>query len=81
MGTAGPLKLAEEILADGSGDPFFVLNRCSPGFALGNSQHAAAQQQLDSSVCCDFRPCMCSAWQNTCHSCSGCEAMTLEHLP
>ena len=27
MGTAGPLKLAEEILADGSGDPFFVLNR------------------------------------------------------
>ena len=30
MGTAGPLKLAEEILADGSGDPFFVLNRCPP---------------------------------------------------
>lgn len=27
MGTAGPLKLAEEILSDGSGDPFFVLNR------------------------------------------------------
>jgi hypothetical protein len=29
MGTAGPLKLAEEILSDGSGDPFFVLNRCA----------------------------------------------------
>ena len=28
MGTAGPLKLAEEILSDGSGEPFFVLNRC-----------------------------------------------------
>jgi mannose-1-phosphate guanylyltransferase len=28
MGTAGPLGLAREILDDGSGDPFFVLNRC-----------------------------------------------------
>ena len=27
MGTAGPLGLAREILDDGSGDPFFVLNR------------------------------------------------------
>jgi hypothetical protein len=27
MGTAGPLALASEILNDGSGDPFFVLNR------------------------------------------------------
>ena len=27
MGTAGPLALANEILNDGSGDPFFVLNR------------------------------------------------------
>jgi hypothetical protein len=29
MGTAGPLALARDILADGSGDPFFVLNRCA----------------------------------------------------
>ena len=28
MGTAGPLALARDILDDGSGDPFFVLNRC-----------------------------------------------------
>ena len=42
MGTAGPLKLAEEILADGSGDPFFVLNRC---FSNGNGKPAAAWQQ------------------------------------
>lgn len=27
MGTAGPLGLARHILEDGSGDPFFVLNR------------------------------------------------------
>ena len=27
MGTAGPLALARDILDDGSGDPFFVLNR------------------------------------------------------
>ena len=27
MGTAGPLRLAGDILDDGSGDPFFVLNR------------------------------------------------------
>jgi len=33
MGTAGPLGLARDILDDGSGDPFFVLNRCSPFFA------------------------------------------------
>merc|ERR1719321_2259985 len=26
MGTAGPLALAREVLDDGSGDPFFVLN-------------------------------------------------------
>lgn len=26
MGTAGPLALARDILDDGSGDPFFVLN-------------------------------------------------------
>ena len=31
MGTAGPLALAHEILNDGSGDPFFVLNRCAGG--------------------------------------------------
>lgn len=30
MGTAGPLALARDILNDGSGDPFFVLNRCAP---------------------------------------------------
>ncbi len=29
MGTAGPLALANEILNDGSGTPFFVLNRCA----------------------------------------------------
>ena len=29
MGTAGPLGLAREILDDGSGEPFFVLNRCA----------------------------------------------------
>lgn len=28
MGTAGPLALARDILDDGSGNPFFVLNRC-----------------------------------------------------
>lgn len=28
MGTAGPLGLARDILDDGTGDPFFVLNRC-----------------------------------------------------
>jgi hypothetical protein len=28
MGTAGPLALARSILDDGSGKPFFVLNRC-----------------------------------------------------
>ncbi len=27
MGTAGPLGLARKLLDDGSGDPFFVLNR------------------------------------------------------
>lgn len=27
MGTAGPLALAKDILDDGSGKPFFVLNR------------------------------------------------------
>jgi mannose-1-phosphate guanylyltransferase len=27
MGTAGPLALARELLDDGSGQPFFVLNR------------------------------------------------------
>lgn len=29
MGTAGPLALARELLDDGSGQPFFVLNRCA----------------------------------------------------
>lgn len=29
MGTAGPLALAKELLDDGSGQPFFVLNRYS----------------------------------------------------
>jgi hypothetical protein len=28
MGTAGPLALARHLLDDGSGKPFFVLNRC-----------------------------------------------------
>lgn len=27
MGTAGPLALARELLDDGSGEPFYVLNR------------------------------------------------------
>ena len=31
MGTAGPLALARELLDDGSGQPFFVLNRCGQG--------------------------------------------------
>ena len=31
MGTAGPLRLASDILDDGSKDPFFVLNRCACG--------------------------------------------------
>lgn len=30
MGTAGPLRLASDILDDGSKDPFFVLNRFQP---------------------------------------------------
>lgn len=34
MGTAGPLRLASDILDDGSGDPFFVLNRSHPVFCL-----------------------------------------------
>ena len=34
MGTAGPLGLAREILDDGSGDPFFVLNRCRSAVSL-----------------------------------------------
>lgn len=34
MGTAGPLALANEILNDGSGDPFFVLNRHGPLFTI-----------------------------------------------
>jgi hypothetical protein len=29
MGTAGPLALARKLLDDGSGQPFFVLNRCA----------------------------------------------------
>lgn len=29
MGTAGPLALARKLLDDGSGSPFFVLNRCA----------------------------------------------------
>ena len=38
MGTAGPLALANEILNDGSGDPFFVLNRCAPFLIVGDAQ-------------------------------------------
>lgn len=35
MGTAGPLALARELLDDGSGQPFFVLNRSvGPACAL-----------------------------------------------
>lgn len=29
MGTAGPIGLARALLDDGSGEPFFVLNRCA----------------------------------------------------
>lgn len=43
MGTAGPLALAREILDDGSGSPFFVLNRCVPQAATSSSSH---KQQL-----------------------------------
>ena len=68
MGTAGPLKLAEEILADGSGDPFFVLNRCSPCFTLGNGQHAPHSSKLNSAVCCECIPCMLSARESVYHS-------------
>ena len=34
MGTAGPLALAREILDDGSGAPFFVLNRLAGGSSV-----------------------------------------------
>jgi len=37
MGTAGPLGLARDILDDGSGDPFFVLNRCLFDWMLDQS--------------------------------------------
>ena len=37
MGTAGPLALARDILDDGTGAPFFVLNRCLP--LLAGLQH------------------------------------------
>ena len=41
MGTAGPLALAREILDDGSGEPFFVLNRHARGCGLwgGGARH------------------------------------------
>ena len=49
MGTAGPLALARDILDDGSGDPFFVLNRCEPAHgcpacAVSCGQDAFAMQ-------------------------------------
>ncbi len=46
MGTAGPLALARDILDDGSGSPFFVLNRCAHAAALlprGSNDAAAGQ--------------------------------------
>jgi NDP-sugar pyrophosphorylase family protein len=39
MGTAGPLALANEILNDGSGDPFFVLNRWAATLPLPTVSH------------------------------------------
>lgn len=39
MGTAGPLALARELLDDGSGQPFFVLNRCA-GLGYGHPLQA-----------------------------------------
>ena len=39
MGTAGPLALANEILNDGTGEPFFVLNRCWVGHAAWRAAH------------------------------------------
>lgn len=35
MGTAGPLALARDLLDDGSGKPFFVLNRCGGHVCVG----------------------------------------------
>lgn len=35
MGTAGPLALARHLLDDGSGKPFFVLNRCDGRCLMG----------------------------------------------
>jgi hypothetical protein len=34
MGTAGPLALARQLLDDGSGQPFFVLNRWAQRLVL-----------------------------------------------
>lgn len=38
MGTAGPLRLASDILDDGSGEPFFVLNRWRTVFCPSSMQ-------------------------------------------
>jgi len=38
MGTAGPLALANEILNDGTGNPFFVLNRSALGHSEMNAE-------------------------------------------
>ena len=40
MGTAGPLGLARHILDEGTGEPFFVLNRCK-NFCCGSFSHRA----------------------------------------
>lgn len=46
MGTAGPLRLASDILDDGSGDPFFVLNRCCFWLHLVMLVHVPVQEQV-----------------------------------
>ncbi len=46
MGTAGPLALANEILNDGTGDPFFVLNRC-PFVCASGAVSAAAPAYMN----------------------------------
>lgn len=43
MGTAGPLALANEILNDGSGNPFFVLNRSAVRTASSRCSYARIQ--------------------------------------
>ena len=58
MGTAGPLALANEILNDGSGDPFFVLNRWA-GVSEPVKHHMSAlgMEERSCSECCQGYVC------------------------